>query len=49
MAFNMHLMSSKYGSENDLRQIKKFVCLRSAYSLSVLNMDWKHESRKVIK
>jgi len=28
---------------------RKFVLLRSPYNLSVLNMDWKHDLRKVMK
>jgi len=43
LAYDIYLICSEYWSKHDLRQIKKFVCLRSAYSLSVLNKDWKHD------
>jgi len=42
-------MSSEYGFKHNLPQIKKFVCLRLDYCLSVFNMDWKHDSRIEMK
>ena len=49
LAFDIHLICCEYGSKHIFRQINKFVCLRWAYSLTVLNIDWKHDSRKVLK
>jgi len=49
LAFDIHLISSEYGFKHNLRQIKKFVCLRLAYCLSDLNMDRKHDSRIEMK
>jgi len=46
LAFDNHLICSEYGIKNNMSQIKKFVCLRLAYCLSVLNMDRKHDSQK---
>ena len=46
LAFDVHLICSEYGVKHKLRKIKKFVCLRFAYCLSVLNMDRKHGSQK---
>jgi len=44
LAFDIHLICSEYGFKHNMRQIKKIVCLRLAYCLSVLNMDCKHDS-----
>jgi len=49
LAFDKHLFCSEYGSKNDLGQIHKFVYLHSTYNLPVLNMNSKHDSRKVKK
>jgi len=49
LAFDIHLICSEYGLKHNLRQIKKFLCLRLAYCLSVLNMDSKHSSRIEMK
>jgi len=49
LVFDIHLICSEYGFKHNLRQIKEFVCSRFAYSLSVLNMDWKHDSRTEMK
>jgi len=43
LLFDVQLICSEYGSKHDLRQVKAFVYLRSALSLPVLNMDWKHD------
>jgi hypothetical protein len=49
LAFDIHLICSEYGFKHNLRQIKKFVCLRLTYCLSVLNMDSKRDSRIEMK
>jgi len=45
----MHTICVNIGSKHDLRQLKEFVCSRSNYSLSVLNMGSKHYSLQAIK
>jgi len=35
LAFDTHIISSEYGLKHNLRQIKKFVCLRLAYCLCI--------------
>jgi len=45
LAIVIQLIRSEYGFKHNLPQIKKFVCLRLAYSLSVLNMECKHDSQ----
>jgi len=42
-------MCAEYGSIGDLRQLMKFLYWTATYNLSVLNMDLKFNSRKVMK
>jgi len=48
LTFDLHLTSSEDGFKHYLSQIKKFV-FRLAYCLSVLNMDWNHDSQMEMK
>jgi len=49
MNFVIHFICSEYGFKHNLRQIKIFVYFSSAHCLIVLNMNWKHDSRIVMK
>ena len=49
LAFEIQLICSEYGFKHNLRLIKEFVFLRLAYCLSLLNMDWEHDSRTEMK
>ena len=48
LSFDIHFTSSEYVFNHNLRQIKEFV-FRLAYCLSVLNMDWNHDSQMEMK
>jgi len=41
--------SSDYGIKHNLSLFKELVMFRLAYCLSVLNMDWNHDSRMEMK
>jgi len=49
LEFDIKFICSEYGSKHNMRQIKKFVCLRLANCLSVFNMDSKHDSQTEMK
>jgi len=49
LSFVIHLTSSEIGFKLNLSQNKKLGVFRLAYCLSVLNMDWTHDSRMEMK
>jgi len=49
LASDIHLTSSEYGFKHNLNQIKELGVIRLDFCLSVLNMDWNHDSRMEMK
>jgi hypothetical protein len=48
LSFDIHLTSSEYGFKHNLSQIMKFVWF-IWLTVSVLNVDWYHDSRMEMK
>jgi len=49
LSFDIQLSISEYWFKHNLSQIKKLSVFRLTYCLTVLNMNWNHDSRMDMK